>query len=363
MDKRYQVFVSSTYKDLLKARQEIMQALLELDCIPAGMELFPAADDDQWTLIKRIIDDCDYYIVIIGGRYGSLGPGQKSFTQLEYEYAIEQGKPVIAFLHKEPGKLPAEDTERDPKKVAKLETFRALTEQKMVRYWNEPADLGSAVSRSLVKLIKNNPATGWVKANLLPSKESTEEILLLRKQIDSLQQKLEVSRTIAPKETEHLAQGEDLFKINYGFGGYLPSHFRADKTFSASFDISWAQIFARVSPLIIDEATDSDLRTEINRMIREVNIGTLQKNAKLKMYRLDDFTINGEDFNTIKVQLLALKLITNSVKGRSVRDKANYWTLTPYGETVMTQLRAIRKQGYEDTTPSPSNKAVESDAP
>ena len=71
MDKRHQVFVSSTYEDLQNERKEVMQALLELDCIPAGMELFPASNEDQWTLIKRIIDDCDYYIVIIGGRYGS----------------------------------------------------------------------------------------------------------------------------------------------------------------------------------------------------------------------------------------------------------------------------------------------------
>jgi len=63
MEKKYQVFVSSTYKDLTEERQEVIQALLELDCIPVGMEMFPAADDDQWTLIKRLIDDCDYYIL------------------------------------------------------------------------------------------------------------------------------------------------------------------------------------------------------------------------------------------------------------------------------------------------------------
>lgn len=40
MDKRFQVFVSSTYEDLQEERREVMQALLELDCIPAGMELF-----------------------------------------------------------------------------------------------------------------------------------------------------------------------------------------------------------------------------------------------------------------------------------------------------------------------------------
>ena len=85
MNKKYQVFVSSTFMDLIDERQEVMQALLELDCIPVGMELFPAADEDQWTLIKGLINDCDYYVLIIGGRYGSLGPSGKSDTQMEYE--------------------------------------------------------------------------------------------------------------------------------------------------------------------------------------------------------------------------------------------------------------------------------------
>src|SRR3989304_7821893 len=111
MDKRYQVFVSSTYEDLREERQEVMQALLELDCIPAGMELFPAASEDQWTLIRRVIDDCDYYIVVIGGRYGSIGPGGISYTPMEYEYALGQNTPVIAFLHKDPGVLAANRTE------------------------------------------------------------------------------------------------------------------------------------------------------------------------------------------------------------------------------------------------------------
>ena len=44
MDKRYQIFVSSTYADLMEEQQRVMQALMEMDCIPAGMELFPAAD-------------------------------------------------------------------------------------------------------------------------------------------------------------------------------------------------------------------------------------------------------------------------------------------------------------------------------
>ena len=68
MDKRYQVFVSSTFEDLQEERREVMQTLLSLNCIPTGMELFPAADDDSWTHIQRFIAECDYYVVIVGGR-------------------------------------------------------------------------------------------------------------------------------------------------------------------------------------------------------------------------------------------------------------------------------------------------------
>ena len=134
VDKRYQVFVSSTYDDLHAERQEVMQALLELDCMPAGMELFPAANDDQWTLIKRVIDDCDYYIVIIGGRYGSIGPSGLSYTQMEYEYAVAQDKPIIAFLHKEPGALPANRTEQSALGKKGLEGFRGLVQQRCASF-------------------------------------------------------------------------------------------------------------------------------------------------------------------------------------------------------------------------------------
>jgi hypothetical protein len=80
-DKRYQVFVSSTYTDLKDERGKVIQTLMELDCIPAGMELFPAMDEEQFRFIKRVIDDCDYYILIVGGRYGSVSPEGVSYTE------------------------------------------------------------------------------------------------------------------------------------------------------------------------------------------------------------------------------------------------------------------------------------------
>ena len=115
MEKRYQVFISSTYKDLQEERREVMQALLELDCIPAGMELFPASSEDQWSLIKRVIDDCDYYLLIIAGRYGDVNDKGVSYTEMEFEYALSIEKPIIAFLHKNPDKIESGKTEQTTK--------------------------------------------------------------------------------------------------------------------------------------------------------------------------------------------------------------------------------------------------------
>ena len=213
MDKKYQVFVSSTYKDLSEERQQVMQALLELDCIPVGMELFPAADDDQWTLIKRLIDDCDYYIVIIGGRYGSLNDKGISYTQMEYEYTLTKEIPIIGFLHKNPDDIPKGKSELDSEIIKKLDNFKIIVQKKMCKYWTSPSDLGSQVSRSLVKLIKDKPQTGWVKASYLPTEDSTKEILELRKEIDSLKQQLNNNRSSAPEGTEDLSKGEEKIEI------------------------------------------------------------------------------------------------------------------------------------------------------
>lgn len=120
MDKRYQVFVSSTYSDLQAERNKVIQTIMSLDCIPAGMELFPAIDTEQFEFIKRVIDDCDYYLLIVGGRYGSISDDGISYTEKEYDYAISRNIPVIAFLHEDISKLSLEKCDIEPDKREKL---------------------------------------------------------------------------------------------------------------------------------------------------------------------------------------------------------------------------------------------------
>lgn len=187
MDKRYQVFVSSTYSDLQAERNKVIQTIMSLDCIPAGMELFPAIDTEQFEFIKRVIDDCDYYLLIVGGRYGSISDDGISYTEKEYDYAISRNIPVIAFLHEDISKLSLEKCDIEPDKREKLVAFRdKISRGRLVQFWNNADDLNGKVAISLMKTIKVYPAVGWVRANMQTNTESLQEINYLRKRIDVL---------------------------------------------------------------------------------------------------------------------------------------------------------------------------------
>jgi Domain of unknown function (DUF4062) len=337
LNQRYQVFVSSTFQDLEEERQEVMQALLELDCIPAGMELFPAANDDQWTLIKKVIDDCDYYLVIVAGRYGSVGKAGISYTEMEYRYALDQGKPIIAFLHRDPGTLPARRCESSSEGKRRLEAFRDLVQLKMVKFWGNPADLGSVVSRSIIMLMRNNPAVGWVRADLLPDENATQEILSLRNRVSELELALDATRTSAPAGTDDLAQGDEQIQLEYHSG----TGWDTAKPLE-SITSTWNEIFAAVAPKMIDETDQGEFRRAIENLIRDRKPLIVRGGSSERLQcRLSDRCLG-----TIVVQLRALGLIVKSAaRKRSLKDTETYWTLTPYGDNVMTKLRAIRRGG------------------
>ena len=203
MDKRYQVFISSTFSDLMEERSKVMHAIMSLDCIPAGMELFPSADEEQFNFIKKIIDDCDYYLVVIGGRYGTLSEDGIGYTEMEFDYAISKGIKVMAFLHKNLENIPVGKSDIDPEKREKLLAFRQkVSTGRLVKFWNNADELAGQVALSLNQTIKMYPAVGWVRANLVSSAESLQEMNELRKQLAELQEyKNEIEKVSLAKET------------------------------------------------------------------------------------------------------------------------------------------------------------------
>lgn len=51
MDKKYQIFISSTYEDLKEERSEVVATILKSNHFPIGMEMFSADNVEQWEQI------------------------------------------------------------------------------------------------------------------------------------------------------------------------------------------------------------------------------------------------------------------------------------------------------------------------
>ncbi len=175
MNKKYQVFVSSTYKDLKEERLAVTQFLLKMGFIPVGMEQFPASNMSQMEYIKMMLDSCDYYLLILAGKYGTIDEDGVGFTEKEYDYAIANNIPVMSILIKDLGKLASEKCEETDAGRALLRSFRdKVSAGKMVDFYTDIGSLTSAVGAAIYSCVQNFPAKGWIRGDSTDGAEDIE---------------------------------------------------------------------------------------------------------------------------------------------------------------------------------------------
>jgi len=335
MDKRYQVFISSTYADLKEERRRVMQTVMEMDCIPAGMELFPAADEEQFEFIKRVIDDCDYYLLIIGGRYGSLTAEGISYTEKEYDYAVSKGIKVIGLIHENPEEIPLGKSEKEPALREKLGLFRKkVSTGRMVKFWKSADELPGLVSLSLSKTIKMFPALGWVRPNTLASEQVLTEVNDLRKQNDTFRNSIaalqeKVAELESPPIIENLARLED--KVRLHGKCYNRAHNRAD---TWAIELTWAQVFLFIAPYL--QMLPSDGR--VTKILADAAFAQSYESSHGYNPSLDDQT-----FRTIALQLTTLGLVTTVYAESTRGTMALFWRITPQGNRLMIEQRTVKK--------------------
>lgn len=169
MEKRYQVFVSSTYEDLKEERAGVIKCLLDNNCIPVGMEQFPASSMSQWEYIQKMLSYTDYFILISAGKYGTIDDASNtglSYTEREYDYAKEKGINILSFVIDKSVDLPKSKIELDSSKIKKLKEFQGKAQKgNLVSFYTNVNDLQAKVVTAINQAIKNTPAIGWVRAD------------------------------------------------------------------------------------------------------------------------------------------------------------------------------------------------------
>ena len=343
------------------------------------MELFPAADDEAWTLIQRVIDESDYYLLIVGGRYGSITEDGVSFTEKEYDYAQHTGKPVMAFLHGAPDTIAVGKSDLDSGARMNLQAFtEKVKRSKHVKYWTSAEDLAGKIALSFATFTKSYPAIGWVRGDSGDSPETLRMLAAAQAKVSTLETQLTRQAAAPPEGIANLADYDEAFDLSFRVRARISNLTEAARvasyqTYEVDVSVTWNDLLAELGTSMINEATQAALlqRFQVavkslcqDEMIeqvrkwltRQLKPGDIVGSVGNKKGRVDvtiDYGSPSEsDFEVVLVQLDALGLITQSEKKRAVADRNTYWTLTPWGRTRLTRLRAVRagrtRPSYEE---------------
>jgi Domain of unknown function (DUF4062) len=328
MNKRFQVFVSSTYIDLIEERHAVFETLMTMPCIPAGMEWFPADTEEQWKVIQKVIDDSDFYVLIIGGRYGSITSEGLSYTEKEFDYAVTK-IPVLVFCHENPSGIPLGKSEGEPEMRIRLAAFRekALT-GRIANFWTTTEGLAGKVAIAVNRAILTQPAIGWVRADQVAATDALLDLNRshnLNQQLAERIDDLEAQLAATTPEVSQIAGLDEKIKVEgtYGAGG---------RRYAWAVEVSWSQIFARIAPYLLEPQPEDSARGRLAVCLAEMSTRGKCESASFR----------DQDFLTIKVQLMALKLIEVETRQLTVAYYSSIWSLTSRGEQLMFQLRTIK---------------------
>jgi hypothetical protein len=347
MDKRYQVFVSSTYTDLVEERRGVMQALLTIDCIPAGMELFPAADESAWALIESVIRECDYYVLILGGRYGSTSKDNPlSFTEREYDLALKLNVPVLAFLHGDPGSIPQGKTDGKDAGREALDKFRAKVEgSHLVSHWANADDLKAKLLVSITRAKKTQPRIGWIRADEAADPQSLRDLERLRREVDLLRAELERSSRLPPANAGDFAFGDaqvpGIFLVECFKRAVPLGTRRGDGEYREAMErtlgMSWANVFCLLGPHTFSDAVENMVFGVLTTAIRN----RIEVDPWYQERAWQNLQVPEHLMSVIKTQFLALGLW--EMGQQPAAGGRLMWRLTPYGKEQLVRMLAVKR--------------------
>lgn len=210
---KHQIFISSTYIDLIDERQKVVESVIESSNIPAGMELFTGENVEQWNIIKHWIDESDVFVLLLGGRYGTLASDENiSYIEKEYNYAQIQGIPTYifvlsdAYLYKKQGEYSGLDIfEKNNKDKYKLFKDKILKQYAKMDI-NNLDNLKNVVYKTLIDN-KKNWSGGWVKNT--------------HSKVDFLIEKSNRDIELYKKQREDLVKVKNIIKKNYENNSYI----------------------------------------------------------------------------------------------------------------------------------------------
>lgn len=161
-------------------------------------------------------------------------------------------------------------------------------------------------------------------------RKSIKEIARLQNENRSLLEQLDSLKVLVPVGFENLQQGKDKIQVSYRLRSWS-----SNQSNTCSKEFTWNKLFGIIAPHLLGECSEYDMNNALEEHISNI----IRKSTKKEELYCD---ITKDSFGQIKVQFKALGLIKISDKKHSGANRT-YWTLTPYGDLVITQLIAKPK--------------------
>lgn len=330
MSKKYQVFLSSTYNDLKQERKAATETILMADCIPAGMELFVATDEEQFSVIKKVIDLCDYYVLIIGDRYGTINTKSNlSYTEMEYEYAVSIKLPVLVLVKER--KAVQEDTEE----TILLEKFiKRTTNERLVSFWSDINDLQIKLTRIMYKAKIEIERPGWMRGGKYDVGDLLEQLNSLRIKKDELEKLnktyLErINSLMFTVSEEKIFKSILEFKYSYTINTPLPKKRFLSQQFertikSATKKVKWTDLYVSIASNCMDKNPKLE-----SKQFELAFISCMKTNG----------TFNTSDIIKFRTSLIGLGLISYTYEKRdSYTIYSDYVELTEKGKNLVYKI-------------------------
>jgi hypothetical protein len=310
------------------------------------MEMFSAADEEQWKIIARHIEESDYYCVIVAHRYGSI-TGSVSYTQKEYEYAVQLGIPALGFVIDSSVSWPPEMVDKDESATTGLTNFKSLIKSKPVSFWKSTDDLYGKVSIALTKQITINPREGWIRANTSSvDSQVTNELSRLSAENSSLRN--EIVAIQKSREEDRDSEARDMIAdLRKHDGTFSYKYQSSDSTWKRATR-NYLQLFAFLAPMLMSEADVRSLSDSLAMNIRE------NKNRSW-------WLVATNQIRDLLSDLMAFGLVEPSKRRHAVSDTGEYWTLTEFGQRVNLLTRRLLMEHRERVEPEIVDESIPTD--
>jgi hypothetical protein len=322
MTKKYHIFIGSTLDDLKNERRTLPRIIMELGHIPVTADYFDMANKNDQLLIKKNLEECDYFISLLAHKF-SL-PGEKSPMETEYAWAVKKGIPVIALIIDEKARWKAAKKEQDAEALKKLEDFKKKLAAHTHDTWLNSSDLGQKAQSLLIQEMNLNPQAGWVYATQAIDPSVANELSRLSSENKDLKRQIKLEsgeiRVKLREQMKHALKVMALNKVSLSF------YYTPGENWENTRKFRYLRLFKLLAP----ELSLGKTPGEISRFLGNVLNPDLEKAVR------KDYPTPSNTVKTIMADFALLKLVKRS--GQPGGDD-EVWEITEYGKEVYSAYR------------------------